>query len=418
MEYTISAIKAREVLDSRGNPTVAAAVTLSDGSLGSAMVPSGASTGSHEALELRDKDPKRYGGKGVQIAVANVNGEIAQALIGKTFNQASLDAALIALDGTEHKERLGANAILAVSMAFLRASAAASKKPLYEFIHEISGVSIPVSIPRPMMNILNGGRHAEQSADFQEFMIVPIGAVTFAEMVRYGAETFHALKKILAEKGFPTAVGDEGGFAAPFKSNEEAIVAIIEAIRLAGYEPGKDIAIALDVAATELMENGSYKLVSEGKTLGSAEMISLYADWSARYPLISIEDGLGEDDWAGFTAMTETLGGKVQIVGDDLFVTNPERLKKGIALKAGNAILIKLNQIGTVSETIEAVKTAQAAGFGVVISHRSGETEDTTIADLAVGLGAGQIKTGSLSRSERVAKYNRLMEIEEELKRG
>ncbi len=416
MEHTITKVRAREVLDSRGNPTVSGEVTLSDGSVGLAMVPSGASTGSHEAHELRDGDPERYGGKGVITAVRNVNVEIASALIGRMFTQETLDAALCALDGTEHKERLGANAILAVSMAFLRAGAVASKKPLYAYIHEISGTEKPMTLPRPMMNILNGGKHAEQSTDFQEFMIVPIGAASFAEAVRYGAETFHALKGILAKKGYPTAVGDEGGFAAPFKSNEEALGVIIEAIEAAGYRPGKDIAIALDVAATELLEGGAYRLASEGKSFTSEELIGLYSSWVAKYPIISIEDGLGEDDWVGFTHMTETLGEKVQIVGDDLFVTNPERLKKGITEQAGNAILIKPNQIGTVSETIEAVRVAQAAGFGVVISHRSGETEDTTIADIAVGLRAGQIKTGSLSRSERTAKYNRLMAIEWEIR--
>jgi len=410
---SISSLKAREILDSRGNPTVEVDLTLFDGSFGRAAVPSGASTGSHEAVELRDGET-RYGGKGVQKAVANVNTVIAEAVTGKELDQQSLDDLMIALDGTPNKGKLGANAILGVSMAFARAQATA-KRPLYQYFHELSGVSRPLTLPVPMMNILNGGKHAEHSTDLQEFMIMPAGAPSFKEALRMGAEIFHALKKILGSRGLNTAVGDEGGFAPSLGTNEAALEIIMEAIQKAGYQPGKDVWLAIDAAASELYEDGKYVLASEGKTLSSAEMVELYASWVARYPIASIEDGLHEDDWEGYSLMTEKLGSKLQIVGDDLFVTNVERLQQGIDQKAANSILIKLNQIGSVSETIAAIKLADQAGFTSVISHRSGETEDTTIADFVVGLATGQIKTGSLCRSERIAKYNQLLRIEEEL---
>lgn len=410
----ITKIHAREILDSRGNPTVEVDITLSDSSFGRSAVPSGASTGSHEAVELRDGEA-RYGGKGVQKAVNNVNTTITTALIGEEFDQKSLDAKLIALDGTSNKGKLGANAILGVSMAFARAMAVSSKEPLYAYFNKIAKTGNTIQLPVPMMNILNGGKHAEKSTDFQEFMIMPVGMKSFSEALRAGTEIFHALKKILHDKGFTTTVGDEGGFAPSLSSNESAIEIILEAIKKAGYIAGKDIMLALDVAATELYKDGKYHLACENRSLTSEEMVNFYADLCAKYPIASIEDGLAEDDWAGYKLLTEKLGGKVQIVGDDLFVTNIERLARGIQEKVGNSILIKLNQIGTVSETIDAINLAKKAGYTSIISHRSGETEDTTIADFVVGTGTGQIKTGSLSRTERVAKYNQLLRLEEEL---
>jgi len=413
----IKEIKAREILDSRGNPTVEVDLTLEDGSFGRAAVPSGASTGSHEAVELRDSE-KRYNGKGVQKAVNNVNNEIKNALIGNQpaggFDQESLDQTMIELDGTENKGKLGANAILGVSLAFSHAKAKSEGLSLYEYFAKISQNS-DLKLPVPMMNILNGGKHAENSTDLQEFMIMPVGAPSFKEALRYGAETFHALKKILAARGLNTSVGDEGGFAPSIATNETALELIIEAIKKAGYEPGKDISIAIDGAATELYIEGKYELQTEKRSLASHEMVELYADWTEKYPIVSIEDGLAEDDWEGYQLFTQKLGDKIQIVGDDLFVTNIKRLETGIQKKAANSILIKLNQIGSVTETIKAIKMANEAGFTAVVSHRSGETEDTTIADFVVGLGTGQIKTGSLCRSERVAKYNELLRIEEAL---
>lgn len=420
----ISKMIAREILDSRGNPTVEVDIILRDKSFGRAAVPSGASTGSHEAVELRDGST-RYGGKGVQKAVKNVNTTIAKALVGKEFDQRSLDAKLITLDGTTNKGKLGANAILGVSMAFARAAAESSGVSLYKYFNKIASTSpskglrraskITIQMPVPMMNILNGGKHAEKSTDFQEFMIMPVGAKSFKEALRMGAEVFHALKKILHDKGFATTVGDEGGFAPSLPSNEAAIDIILEAITKAGYVAGKDIMLALDVAATELYKDGKYHLACENRILTSEEMVAFYVDWCTKYPIASIEDGLAEDDWAGYKILTEKLGKKVQIVGDDLFVTNIERLDRGITEKVGNSILIKLNQIGTVSETIDAINMAKKAGYTSIISHRSGETEDTTIADFVVGTGTGQIKTGSLSRTDRVAKYNQLLRLEEEL---
>ncbi len=411
---TISKIQAREIIDSRGNPTVEVDLTLSDGSFGRAAVPSGASTGSHEAVELRDGD-KRYGGKGVEKAVANANTEIAKALVGKSFTQREIDDAMITLDGTENKGRLGANAILGVSLAFAHATAKSQKKPLYAYFKDIAGLGNAYRLPVPMMNVLNGGKHADNSTDLQEFMIMPLGAPSFKEALRYGAETFHALKKILAARGLNTSVGDEGGYAPALPNNESAIEVILEAIQKAGYTPGKDIFIAIDAAASELYEGGTYNLKTENKKLSSSEMVEYYAHWSKKYPIVSIEDGLSEDDWQGYIEMTKKIGDKVQIVGDDLFVTNIKRLKQGIEKKAGNSILIKLNQIGTVSETIDSIKMAKDAGLTSIVSHRSGETEDTTISDFVVGLGTGQIKTGSLSRTDRLAKYNQLLRIEEEL---
>lgn len=410
----IKSVRAREILDSRGNPTVEVDVILKDGSLGRAAVPSGASTGSHEAVELRDGG-KRYGGKGVEKAVKNVNTTISKALSGKDFDQRSLDEKMIALDGTTNKGKLGANAILGVSMAFSKAVAVSTKTPLYKYFNKIAKTKNLIQLPVPMMNIFNGGKHAEKSTDFQEFMIMPIGAKSFKEALRYGTEVFHALKKILHEKGFSTTVGDEGGFAPSLSSNEEAIKIILEAIEKAGYIAGKDISLALDVAATELYKDGKYHLASENRTLTSEEMINFYAEWCEKYPIVSIEDGLAEDDWSGYELLTKKLGKKVQIVGDDLFVTNIDRLKMGIEKNVGNSILIKLNQIGTVSETIDAINLAKKAGYTSIISHRSGETEDVTIADFVVGTGTGQIKTGSLSRTDRVAKYNQLLRLEEEL---
>ncbi len=407
----------REILDSRGNPTVEATITLDSGLTATAAVPSGASTGSHEAWELRDGDAKRYGGKGVLKAVNFVNTELAEAVMGKDpTDQAGLDALMIKLDGTPNKSRLGANAILAVSLAVCKAGALAKKMPLYQHVAELFGnATDSYLMPIPMMNVLNGGKHAIGSTDMQEFMIMPIGAASIAEAVRMGSEVFQVLGKMLKKQGFATTVGDEGGYAPSLKTNETPLQLMIEAIKTAGYEPGKDIAIALDPASTEFFADGKYDLQTEGKKLTSAEMIELYADWVKKYPIVSIEDGLSEDDFSGFTAMTAKIGATTQIVGDDLFVTNPERLKKGVAEKAGNSILIKLNQIGSVSETIEAIKIAKAAGMTAVVSHRSGETEDAFIADFVVGAGTGQIKTGSLCRSERIAKYNQLMRIEAEL---
>lgn len=410
----IKSVIAREILDSRGNPTVEVDITLKDGSFGRAAVPSGASTGSHEAVELRDGG-KRYNGKGVEKAVKNVNTILAKTLAGKEFDQKSLDKKMIEIDGTENKGRLGANAILGISMAFAKASAVSMKTPLYKYFNKIAKTGNTVQLPVPMMNILNGGKHAEKSTDFQEFMIMPAGAKSFKEALRYGTEVFHTLKKILHDRGLSTTVGDEGGFAPSLASNEEAIKIILEAIEKAGYKAGKDIFIALDVAATELYKDGKYHLTSENRSLTSEEMVNFYADWCSKYPIVSIEDGLAEDDWDGYKLMTEKLGKKVQIVGDDLFVTNIDRLKMGIEKGVGNSILIKLNQIGTVSETIDAVNMAKKAQYTSIISHRSGETEDTTIADFVVGTGTGQIKTGSLSRTDRVAKYNQLLRLEEEL---
>lgn len=410
----IKDIKAREILDSRGNPTVEVDLILQDGSFGRAAVPSGASTGSHEAVELRDGD-KRYGGKGVQKAVANVNTKLKRALVKKDFNQQTLDTAMIELDSTTNKGKLGANAILGISLAFAHAVAKSQKKPLYKYFNQISKTK-EIRMPVPMMNILNGGKHALNSTDLQEFMIMPIGAKSFAQALQMGTETFHALKKILSGKGLNTSVGDEGGFAPSLPKNETAIEIILEAIQKAGYTPGKGIGIAIDAAASELYKDGKYHLETENKVLTSEQMVDFYADWVSKYPIVSIEDGLHEDDWAGYELMTKKLGKQIQIVGDDLFVTNPERLKRGIDEGAANSILIKLNQIGTVSETIDAITMARNAKFTSVVSHRSGETEDTTIADFVVGLGTGQIKTGSLCRSERTAKYNQLLRIEEELK--
>lgn len=414
----IKNILGREILDSRGNPTIEVDVwlkgTSSVDAFGRAAVPSGASTGSHEAVELRDGDKKRYSGKGVSKAVNNVNKIISLKLKNKNFDQASLDKFLIELDGTPNKGKLGANAILGVSLAFARATAAAQKMPVYKYFNKISKTKGMV-LPVPLMNIMNGGAHAAGSTDIQEFMIVPVGAKKFSEALRWGAEIFHALKKILSEKGMATTVGDEGGFAPKLGNNEAALELVMEAIQKAGYAPGKDICIALDVAATEFYKDGSYHLEIEGKTLSSKELIDMYEAWVAKYPIISIEDGLAEDDWEGYAEFTKRLGKKVQIVGDDLFVTNISRLERGIKENISNSILIKLNQIGTVSETIAAVKMAEKAKYTSIISHRSGETEDSTIADFAVGLATGQIKTGSLSRSDRMAKYNQLLRIEESL---
>ena len=418
--HKISKIRAREILDSRGNPTVEVDITLSDGSFGRAAVPSGASTGSHEAIELRDGDKKRYMGKGVLKACENVNEIISRSITnndgtGDEFDQRSLDGALIKLDGTPNKSKLGANAILGVSMAFARAAAVSNKQPLFQYFKDIAGSKNPVRLPVPMMNIINGGAHAANSADIQEYMIVPVSQTTFKEALRAGAEIFHTLKKILSEKGLATTVGDEGGFAPTLSSNEEPLQLIVEAITKAGYKPGVDIFIAMDAAATEFYKDGKYELKRDGRSLNSEEMVAWYETLVAKYPIISIEDGLAEDDWDGYKILTDKLGDKVQLVGDDLFVTNIERLDRGIESKIANSILIKLNQIGTISETIDAVNLANKFNYTAVISHRSGETEDSTIADFAVGTGAGQIKTGSLSRSERTAKYNQLLRIEDEL---
>lgn len=413
MSKTIKKIWAMEILDSRGNPTIRVFVSLANGIIASASVPSGASTGENEAVELRDGDKKRYGGKGVLKAVDNVNRIIAPEVIGKdTTSQTEIDRLMISLDGTPNKGKLGANAILGVSMAVAKSAAISAGLPLYVYLGGVKAVRIPV----PMMNILNGGKHADNSVDFQEFMVMPVGAPNFAEALRYGAETFHALKAILKKKGYATAVGDEGGFAPDLKSNDEACDVIVEAIKSAGYKPGKDVAIALDPAASSFYEDGKYVLSKSGQgTKTNSAMTDLYKAWTEKYPIVSIEDGLAEDDWTGFKEHTRKLGDKIQIVGDDLYVTNTRFISRGIKEKASNAVLIKLNQIGTVTETIEAIEMCRKAGWGFVISHRSGETEDTFMADFAVAMGGGQIKTGSACRSERIAKYNRLLEIESEL---
>ena len=413
MSAKIRSIHALEILDSRGNPTVRVRVGLDNGLEASASVPSGASTGENEAVELRDGDPKRYGGKGVLKAVANVNNIIAPALLGRPAGQqAAIDRSMVSMDGTADKAKLGANAILGVSMAVARVAALEAGLPLYAYLGGAGARRLPV----PQMNILNGGKHADNSVDFQEFMIMPVGAPSFAEALRYGAETFHALKGILKKKGYATAVGDEGGFAPDLKSNEEACEVILEAIQAAGYSPGKDIALAMDPAASSFFKDGGYDLAKskQGKK-STQEMLALYGAWVAKYPIVSIEDGLDEDDWAGFTEMTRTLGGRLQVMGDDLFVTNPVFVARGVKEKAANSALIKLNQIGTVTETIEAIDLCRRAGWTYVVSHRSGETEDAFIADFAVAMGGGQIKTGSACRSERIAKYNRLLEIEQAL---
>lgn len=417
----IELIDAQEILDSRGNPTLEVVVVLDSGAAGRAAVPSGASTGAHEAVELRDGEARRYGGKGVRRAVANVLETIGPALIDQdAAEQAAVDQLLIDLDGTPNKGGLGANALLGVSLACAHAVAAAYGQPLYRYLGGVRARTLPV----PMFNILNGGKHAADSTDFQEFMVMPVGAPTFAEAMRAGAEVFHALRAELHEQGHATGQGDEGGFAPSLASNQAAIEVVLKAIERAGYKPGEEVAIALDPAVSELVDldtptdsNGeyTYRLAKEGRTLKTSELIDFWADWVERFPIVSLEDGLAEDDWAGWKALTARLGGRVQLVGDDLLVTNPERVARGIEEDAANAVLVKLNQIGTLSETLSVVEMAQRAGWGAVISHRSGETEDTTIADLAVATGAGQIKSGAPSRSERVAKYNRLLRIESEL---
>nr|ADC35986.1 phosphopyruvate hydratase [uncultured bacterium 148] len=420
---TIDFIDAREILDSRGNPTIEVDVVLDDGSVGRAAVPSGASTGAHEAVELRDGDASRFGGKGVQTAVTNVIDRIGPEVLGMdAADQAGIDALLIDLDGTPNKAELGANAILGVSLACAHASAASYDLPLYRYLGGVGARTLPV----PMFNILNGGKHAQDSTDFQEFMVMPVGLDTFTDALRAGSEVFSALRGILHDEGHATGQGDEGGFAPSLGSNEAAVEVILRAVEAAGYRPGEDIAIALDPATTELVEAGSgedhaptrYVLAKEGRTLDSGELVDLWADWASRYPIVSLEDGLAEDDWLGWQLLTERLGGTVQLVGDDLFVTNTERIARGLELGAANSVLIKLNQIGTLTETIEAIELARGAGWSAVVSHRSGETEDTTIADLVVAMGTGQIKTGAPSRSERVAKYNRLLRIEGELGDG
>ncbi len=418
MDSSIVDIHAREILDSRGNPTVEAEVTLGDGSVGRAAVPSGASTGEHEAVELRDGDQKRYLGKGVQTAVSNVNLPIADALQGMdATDQCRIDITMLELDGTPNKGKLGANAILAVSMACARASATALKVPLYRYLGGVSATILPV----PMMNILNGGAHADSNVDFQEFMAMPVGAESFSEALQWGAEVFHTLKGVLKKRGYNTAVGDEGGFAPSLKANVEAIELILEAIQQAGFRAGDDIAIALDPAASEFFdkEQGKYVFKKSDKSVKSSQdMVRFWSDWARQYPIVSIEDGLAEDDWDGWRALTDELGDKIQLVGDDLFVTNTARLSRGIDEGVANSILIKVNQIGSVSETLDAIDMARRNAYTAVISHRSGETEDTFIADLAVATGAGQIKTGSASRTDRIAKYNQLLRIEEELDEG
>jgi enolase len=412
---TIAEVHAREILDSRGNPTVEADVILKSGAHGRAAVPSGASTGEREALELRDNDPKRYLGKGVRQACTNVNGELRKAMLGKDAREQSmLDQVMIELDGTPTKSRLGANALLAVSLATARAAAASANLPLYRYLNGMAG-AVPMQMPVPMMNIINGGVHADNNIDFQEFMILPVGAPTFSEALRAGTEVFHALKKVLQGMKLNTAVGDEGGFAPDLKSNEEALHVILRGIEKAGYKTGTDIALGTDVASSEFCKNGKYELSSDGSSLTADQFTDLLADWVAKYPIISIEDGCGENDWSGWAMLTDKLGKKIQLVGDDLFVTNTAILAEGIKNGIANSILIKVNQIGTLSETLAAISMARKAGYTAVISHRSGETEDTFIADLAVATGTGQIKTGSLSRSDRVAKYNQLLRIEEEL---
>jgi len=421
MNTEIELVDAREILDSRGNPTVEVDVVLADGAAGRAAVPSGASTGAHEAVELRDGETDRYGGKGVRQAVTNVLETIAPALLGAdAADQASLDDTLIALDGTPNKGKLGANAILGVSLACAHAAAQAFGLPLYRYLGGVRARTLPV----PMFNILNGGRHALDSTDFQEFMVMPVGAPDFGEALRAGSEVFQALRSVLRDAGYATGQGDEGGFAPSLPSNQAAVEVILRAIERAGYRPGEDVALALDPAVSELLDADvaasadgqlTYRLAKEGRTLLTDELIDFWADWIARYPIVSLEDGLAEDDWAGWAKLTARLGGRVQLVGDDIFVTNPERVERGIAEATANAVLIKLNQIGTVSETLAVIEMAQDAGWGTVVSHRSGETEDTSLADLAVGAGTGQLKSGAPSRSERVAKYNRLLRIEEEL---
>lgn len=409
---TIVDVYAREILDSRGNPTVEVDVTLEDGSFGRAAVPSGASTGAYEAVELRDGEEDRFLGKGVMNAVTNVNTIIAPALLDSdALDQVAIDQLLIELDGTPNKGKLGANAILGVSLAVAKAAANYVGLPLYRYLGGVNAKELPV----PMMNILNGGKHADNNVDIQEFMILPAGATSFAEAVRMGAEVFHNLRSVLKKKGYNTAVGDEGGFAPNLKSNEEALEVIVEAIRKAGYKPGEDVFLGLDVAATELFKDGSYHLEGEGLTMTSEQMVDFYDKLISKYPVISIEDGLAEDDWEGWKKMTEVLGKKIQIVGDDLFVTNTEKVSKGIEMGVANSVLIKVNQIGTLTETLNTIEMAKRAGYTAVVSHRSGETEDVTIADIVVGVNAGQIKTGAPSRTDRVAKYNQLIRIEEEL---
>jgi enolase 1/2/3 len=412
----IDLVHAREVLDSRGNPTVEAEVTLSSGAMGRAIVPSGASTGEHEAVELRDGDPSRYLGKGVLRAVDNVNNVIGPHLEGlDAARQSEVDAEMIELDGTENKEKLGANAILAVSMAAARAVAEHLEIPLYRYLGGINATILPV----PMMNIINGGAHADSNVDFQEFMAMPVGAPSFSEALRWGAETFHTLKGVLKKRGYSTAVGDEGGFAPSLRSNEEAIEVILEAITQAGYKPGQEIAIALDPAASEFFDDGKYVFKKSDKSVKtSQEMVRFWVEWARQFPIVSIEDGLAENDWDGWKMLTDELGDKIQLVGDDLFVTNTARLARGIDTGVANSILIKVNQIGTVTETLEAIEMARRNGYTAVMSHRSGESEDTFIADLAVATGVGQIKTGSASRTDRIAKYNQLLRIEEELGSG
>lgn len=409
---SIQLITAREVLDSRGNPTVEVDVFLDSGAHGHAMVPSGASTGAHEAVELRDGDPKRYGGKGVLNAVANVNGEINDVLSGfESLDQRAIDYALIDLDGTENKARLGANAMLGTSLAAARASAAELELPLYRYV---GGANASV-LPTPMMNVLNGGAHADNSVDFQEFMVMPIGAPSYAEALRWGTETYHALKSVLRERKLSTGVGDEGGFAPDLASNEDAIKLLIEAIEKAGYTPGDQIAIAMDPAVSEIYRDGMYVLAGENRSLTSEQLVAYWTELADKYPIVSLEDGMAEDDWAGWKMLTESIGSRVQLVGDDLFVTNVNRLSRGIRENIANSILIKVNQIGTLTETLEAVSTAQRNGYTAVMSHRSGETEDSTIADLAVATNCGQIKTGAPCRSDRIAKFNQLLRIEDDL---
>ena len=419
-DTTIAWVDAREILDSRGNPTIEVDVVTEDGTLGRAAVPSGASTGAHEAVELRDGDMSRYGGKGVLTAVANVTNRIGPSVLGfDAADQSGIDDVLLELDGTPNKAELGANAILGVSLACAHAAASSHEVPLYRWIGGVGARILPV----PMFNILNGGKHAQDSTDFQEFMVMPVGLASFPEALRAGAEIFAALRRILSDEGHATGQGDEGGFAPSLPSNQAAVEVILRAIEKAGYKPGEEIGIALDPAITELVEPGSgvdgkptrYVLAKEGRTLDSGEMVDLWADWSARYPIVSIEDGLAEDDWDGWKMIVDRLGSKVQLVGDDLLVTNVERIRRAIDAKAANAVLIKLNQIGTLTETIDAIELARRAGWASIVSHRSGETEDTTISDLVVAMGTGQIKTGAPSRSERVAKYNRLLRIADEL---
>jgi enolase len=412
MSSRIQSISAREILDSRGNPTLSVTVTLESEASGTAAVPSGASTGIHEALELRDGDAKRYGGKGVLRAVANVNETIAQKLKGMpAADQRAVDEAMIELDGTPNKATLGANAILGVSLATAHAAAADAGVPMYRYL----GGEDATLLPLPLLNVLNGGRHAEGSTDFQEFMLAPVGAPTFAEAMRWSVEVYHAITRILHDRGLPTTLGDEGGFAPPLSTNDAACELIVEAIEKAGYQPGEQVAIALDPATSELESNGSYELAREGLTLSREEMVDLWADWAKRYPIVSIEDGMAQEDWDGWRSLTARLGDRIQLVGDDLFVTNAQRIREGIRQEAGNSVLIKVNQIGTLTETLDAIAEARRAAWTCVMSHRSGETEDTTIADLAVATGVGQIKTGAPARGERTAKYNRLLAIEAEL---